>query len=94
MTDRSFLTHAEAAERPCPSAQPLDDPALVLIAPNQLADIFGCSERKLERERSAGTGVPFVRIGRLVRYRLIHVFEYLEAQLRTSTSDTRLDNER
>ena len=89
VTDRSTKTQTETTERPRPSGQPFDDPALILIAPNQLAEIFLCSERKLERERSAGTGVPFVRIGRLVRYRLIDVREYLEAQRCRSTSDVR-----
>jgi hypothetical protein len=46
------------------------DPALVLLDQNRLAELLGCSARTLERQRLEGTGVPFCRVGRLVRYRL------------------------
>ena len=64
-----------------------DDPALVLLDQDRLAKLLGCSARTLERQRLEGTGVPFCRVGRLVRYRLLDVSEYLEAQRRRSTSD-------
>ena len=70
------------------------DPTLVLLNPDRLAELLGCSVRTLERQRLEGNGIPFCRVGRLVRYRLSDVRQYLEAQLRTSTSDARLDNER
>ena len=65
----------------------LSDPALVLINQNRLAEMLGCSARTLERQRLEGTGIPFCRVGRLVRYRLVDVIEYLEAQRRWSTSE-------
>jgi hypothetical protein len=34
-----------------------------------VADVMSCSTSKLERDRWAGTGIPFLKIGRLVRYR-------------------------
>ena len=34
-----------------------------------IAAVRGCSESLCERERWAGTGPPFIKIGRLVRYR-------------------------
>ncbi len=71
-----------------------DDPALVLLNQEQLAVLLGCSTRTLERQRLEGTGIPFCRVGRLVRYRLLDVSEYLEAQRRTSTSDTRPEGAR
>ena len=74
---------------PTPTNDPWScDPTLVLIDQKRLANMCLCSERTIERKRLDGTGIPFVRIGRLVRYRLIDVLEYLEAQRRTSTSDT------
>lgn len=63
------------------------DPALILLDQRRLADLLGCSARTLERQRLEGGGVPFCRIGRLVRYQLSDVLAYLEAQRRTSTSD-------
>ncbi len=71
-----------------------DDPALVLLNQEQLSELLGCSSRTLERHRLEGTGIPFVRLGRLVRYRLLDVRQHLERHRRTSTSDTRLEGER
>ena len=64
-----------------------DDPALVLLDQTRLAELLGCSARTLERQRLEGTGIPFCRVGRLVRYRLVDVTEFLESQRRRSTSD-------
>ena len=47
------------------------DPALVLLDQARLAELLGCSARTLERQRLEGTGIPFCRVGRLVRYRLL-----------------------
>ena len=71
-----------------------DDPALILLNQEQLADLLGCSTRTLERLRLEGASIPFVRVGRLVRYRLIDIHQYLERQRRTSTGDTRPEESR
>jgi hypothetical protein len=43
----------------------------------------------LQKDRVAGTGIPFIRIGRLVRYRPSDVAAYLDAlPSRRSTSET------
>lgn len=34
-----------------------------------IAAYIGCSTEKLQRDRWAGVGLPFVNVGRLVRYR-------------------------
>ena len=52
----------------------------------QLAERWGVSVRTLQAARVKGSGVPFVRIGRSVRYRLEDVLDYEQARLRTSTS--------
>ena len=64
------------------------DLKLVLLNQKQLAKLLGCSARTLERQRLEGSGIPFLRVGSLVRYRLLDVSIYLEAQRRRSTSDT------
>jgi hypothetical protein len=46
------------------------------------------SVRTLQAARVKGGGVPFVRIGRAVRYRLEDVLAYEHARLRTNTSET------
>ncbi len=71
-----------------------DDPALVLLDQTRLAELLGCSARTLERQRLEGSGIPFCRVGRLVRYRLADVRQYLEEQRRTSTGDTRPEEAR
>ena len=79
---------------PFPPHDTFGNPALVLFDQIRLAELLGCSERTLERQRLEGTGIPFVRVGRLVRYRLVDVLQYLERQRRTSTGDTRPEEAR
>ena len=56
------------------------------FTPRDLARRLKVSEKKLSHDRLAGRGVPYLKIGRLVRYRLADVIAYEEAQLRFSTS--------
>lgn len=56
------------------------------FTPRDLARRLEVSEKKLAHDRLAGRGVPYLKIGRLVRYRLVDVIAYEEAQLRLSTS--------
>lgn len=44
------------------------------------------SEAWAERARLEGTGPPYIKIGRSVRYRASDVEDWLEANLRRSTS--------
>ena len=60
----------------------------VLLTPAQLARRWGCSRKKLDSDRLRGSGCPYIKIGRLVRYRLPDIEAYEAAQLRQSTSQT------
>lgn len=53
----------------------------------ELSRRWGISPRTLERWRWLGEGVPFLKIGGHVVYRLSDVEEYEAAQFRRSTSD-------
>ncbi len=64
------------------------DSGLPRLNEKQLAERWGVSARTLQAARVKGTGVPFVRIGRSVRYRLEDVLAYEQARLRTNTSET------
>jgi hypothetical protein len=44
-------------------------PDIALVSQKIVAILLDCSEAKLERDRWAGTGLPFVKVGGLVRYR-------------------------
>lgn len=58
-----------------------------LLTTNQAAEYLGgLQPNTLEGWRVQGRGVPFVKIGRLVRYRVEDLDAYLTAQTRSSTS--------
>ena len=42
-----------------------------------VAAVRDCSEATIERDRWAGSGVPFVKCGRSVRYRKADILEWL-----------------
>lgn len=52
----------------------------------QLAERQQRSVRTLQADRLKGGGVPFVKFGRSVRYRLVDVVEWEERHLFTSTT--------
>ncbi|VEG92091.1 helix-turn-helix domain-containing protein [Legionella spiritensis] len=62
-------------------------PNSMLFNQNTLAAILDCSTQLLERNRWAGEGVPYLKIGRKVLYRKSDVLEFLQQQkLYRSTS--------
>lgn len=44
-----------------------------------VAAVYDCSKAKLERDRWAGTGIPYVKLGWQVRYRKADVLAKLKA---------------
>jgi hypothetical protein len=42
--------------------------------------VLACSPGKAERDRWAGNGVPFIKLGGAVRYRKSDILEYLNSQ--------------
>jgi hypothetical protein len=65
----------------------LIDPSDFLLNQGEYAKIRHCSERTIERERAAGTGCKFIKIGRAVRYRRRDILEFIERHVRQSTSE-------
>ena len=60
-----------------------------LFQQKTIAALRDCSHATLERARWAGTGIPFIKIGRQVRYRKQDVLDFLSRhKLMHSTSDT------
>lgn len=53
----------------------------------QLAAFLNCSEALLERKRWDGSSIPFLKLGRAVRYRKADVLAYLTDKSRTSTTE-------
>ena len=58
-----------------------------LLTTAEAAKFLGVSKAFLERDRWAGARVPFIKVGsRAVRYRLSDLNDYIEKQVRLSTS--------
>jgi predicted DNA-binding transcriptional regulator AlpA len=59
-----------------------------LLSDREVSRIVGRAVSTLQKDRLLGTGIQFIRIGRLVRYRAADVSAYLEAlPSRRSTSE-------
>lgn len=58
-----------------------------LFTPQQTAEHLCVSELTLRKWRWEGKGPKFAKIGRKVVYRQADLTEYVQNQLRTSTSD-------
>jgi|688.fasta_scaffold581592_1 hypothetical protein len=60
----------------------------MLLKTAQAADIAGTTERMFQEMRRTGRGPKYVRLSRkIVRYRLCDLLEWIEASLKTSTSE-------
>ncbi len=60
----------------------------ILLTTKQAANILGVSAAFLERDRWAGARIQFVKLGsRSIRYRQQDLDNYIEQQLRSSTSE-------
>jgi hypothetical protein len=64
------------------------DPELTLLSEGQTAQITGKSVSTLQKERVSGGGIPFVKLGRSVRYRLGDIKVHIAKNVRRSTSDS------
>lgn len=62
--------------------------SLALLNTKQAAQYLGVSAAFLERDRWAGARIPFVKIAsRSIRYRQSDLDQYIEQQIRYSTSE-------
>ncbi len=58
-----------------------------LLHEKVVAEILGCSVKKIQKDRWLGVGISFVKIGHLVRYRQEDIAAYIDEAVRQSTSD-------
>lgn len=58
-----------------------------LLTQREMCGVVQKSEKWAEAARLHGTGPRFVKLGRAVRYRAADVLEWIERNVRTSTSD-------
>jgi excisionase family DNA binding protein len=57
------------------------------LTPRETASLLRISESFLAKRRLDGSGPPFVKMGRAVRFRRSDVESWADAKLRKSTSD-------
>lgn len=60
---------------------------MTLLDETKAAQLLGCSVAKMQRDRRIGSPIPFIKVGRSVKYKLEDIEAYLEAQRFTSTSE-------
>lgn len=60
----------------------------IFLTEKQLGARWQTSVKKLQNDRLQGTGIQWVRIGRLVRYRLSDIIGWERENTRQSTSET------
>jgi predicted DNA-binding transcriptional regulator AlpA len=58
-----------------------------LLTVDQVSKIIGSTVSTLEKDRWEGGGPPYVKMGRLVRYRPADVRAWIAERVRSSTSD-------
>ena len=57
-----------------------------LINEDQAAEYLGCSVSKLQKDRRIGSKIPYIKVGRSVRYTMKAIEQYIEERTFTSTS--------
>ena len=62
-------------------------PLSALFNQKTIAAVLSCSTQLLERNRWAGGGVPYLKIGRKVLYRKCDVLDYIQQQVYHSSSE-------
>lgn len=62
----------------------------VLMKPYEVSEIIGKPETTLTSDRFEGRGLPFVKVGRLVRYRKQDVLDYINANTFNSTAEAKV----
>ena len=51
----------------------------VLLTEKEVQKIFNINVKTLQRERSVGSGIPYVKLGRRVRYKVKDIENYIDA---------------
>ncbi|MGB4107837.1 MAG: helix-turn-helix domain-containing protein [Alphaproteobacteria bacterium] len=57
-----------------------------LVKENVAAAVLGCSVHKLQKDRRTGNSIPYVKIGRAVRYHLDTLETYIQERTFTCTT--------
>ena len=66
----------------------------ILYKEQDVAKKLGVTQRSLQRWRAAGSGPPYIKMARHVRYKLDDVWEWLNSRRRISTADDRMQSQK
>jgi excisionase family DNA binding protein len=58
-----------------------------MLTQSQAAEYLGVSEKKLERDRWCERRIPYVKMGRHVRYRASDILTYIESNIVEAVAD-------
>lgn len=58
----------------------LGAPRRLLLTPKEVSELIARAEQSLANDRCSRRGLPYVKIGRSVRYKLADVLSYTEAR--------------
>lgn len=86
----SLISRGKPLKSKLPPALTLE-PDLILLSEAQAAEITGKAVSTLQKARVSGGGIPYVKLGRSVRYRLSDIRAYIAGNMRGSTSDSGRD---
>ena len=50
----------------------------ILLTEDEVSKLFNINKHTLQRERFNGTGIPYVKLGRRVRYKVEDIQKYIE----------------
>ena len=66
----------------------------ILYKEQDIAKKLGVTQRSLQRWRAAGSGPPYIKMVRHVRYKLDDVQQWIDRQSRISTADDRMQSQK
>ena len=52
--------------------------SVVLLTEKEVQELYKLNVKTLQRERFNGTGIPYVKLGRRVRYKIEDIQKYIE----------------
>lgn len=58
-----------------------------LLNEKEAAYMLGCSIFKMQKDRRIGSPIPYIKVGRSVKYRVADIEYYLQQQSFNSTSE-------
>ena len=87
LTLREAFARSSAEQAVALNHEPKLAPGGALLTADSAASYLGCSPATLEKWRVKGGGPRFIKMGRLVRYRLHDLDSWVDDRARASTSD-------